>query len=126
MATVFTTVGKSIVSGRMVGATPSQAEPKYVAWGTAAGTSAVGDTTLFTEAAEARTAGSSSQVTTTLANDTYQVIGAITCAGSGKTITNAGLFDASTVGNLLVKTDFSGIALSVGDAIQFTMKLQFT
>jgi len=71
-------------------------------------------------------AGTSSQVTTTTTNDTYQVVGTITCAGAGKTITNAGLFDASTGGNLFAKGDFTGIALNVGDSIQFTFKIQFT
>lgn len=122
LATVFTHAGKAITSNRVKG---SGTEPNYVAWGTGAGTAAVGDTTLFTEASEARVAGTSSQQTTTQTNDTYQVIGTITCAGSGKTITNAGLFDASTSGNLFVKGDFTGIALNVGDAIQFTIKVAY-
>lgn len=125
MATVFSTSGKAICSGRLIGATPSQAEPKYIGWGTGAGTAAVGNTTLFTEAAEARVAGTASQVTTTLTNDTYQLVGTLTSA-SGQTITNAGVFDASTAGNLLMKGDFTGIPLSINDGIQFTMKLQFS
>ena len=40
MATVITTLGKGVVTGRLIGTTPSQAEPKYVAWGTGAGTAA--------------------------------------------------------------------------------------
>jgi hypothetical protein len=129
MATVFANAGKAIVSGRLIGATPSQAEPKYLAWGTGAGTSAVADTTLFTETAqEARTTCTTTQVTTTLTNDTFQAVGTITVATAAKTITNAGLFDVTTAsaGNMLMKTDFTGIALNVGDSIQFTMKLQFT
>jgi len=129
MATVFANAGKSIVSGRLLGATPVQAEPKFLAWGTGAGTSAVADTTLYTEsAAEARTTCVTTQQTTTLTNDTFQAVGTITVAGAAKTITNAGLFDITTssAGNLLMKTDFTGIALNVGDSIQFTMKLQFT
>ena len=83
------------------------------------------DTTLFTEASEARVAGSSSQVTTTVTNDTYQVVGTITADG-GKTITNFGLFDASSSGNMLVKSDFTGVALLIGESIQFTAKLKFS
>lgn len=123
MATVLTHAGKSIYNNRMRGV---GTEPTYVAWGTGAGTAVVGDTTLFTEAAEARVNGTSSVVTTTNTNDTYQLVGTITCSGSGKTITNAGNFDASTAGNLHVKGDFTGIALNVGDSIQFTIKNQLT
>lgn len=122
LATVFTHAGKAIVTNRIKG---SGTEPSYVAWGTGAGTAAVGDTTLFTEASETRVAGTSSRVTTTETNDTYQVVGTLV-ADAGKTITNVGLFDAATVGNLLVKADFTGIALNADDSIQFTLKLQLT
>lgn len=122
MAAVLTTAGKGVVTNRIKG---SGTEPNYVAWGTGAGTAVVGDTTLFTEASESRVAGTSSQVTTTVTNDTYQVVGTLTANGT-KTITNVGLFDASTVGNLVVHSDFTGIPLVLNDSIQFTIKLQFT
>lgn len=100
--------------------------PKYVAWGTGAGTAAVTDTTLFTESTEeTRTSGTVSRVTTTVTNDTYQVVGTITVATSGKTITNVGLFDASTSGNLYFKSDFTGLALAIGDSITFTLKVKY-
>jgi len=72
-----------------------------------------------------RVSGTTSQVTTSTTNDTYQVVGTQT-AGTSETITNAGLFDASTSGNLFVKGDFSGIPLNNGDSIQFTFKVQFS
>ncbi len=122
LATVFTNAGKAIVTNRIKG---SGTEPSYVAWGTGAGTAAITDTTLFTESAEARTAGTSTQQTTTVTNDTYQVIGTITASGA-RTITNAGLLDASTAGNLFVKGDFTGIVLATGESIQFTIKLVFS
>lgn len=122
MATVLTTKGKEIIVDRILG---NGTEPKYVAWGTGAGTAAVSDTTLFTESAEARVAGTSSKVTTTTTNDTYQVVGTMT-ASAGRTITNAGLFDASTSGNLFIKTDFTGVVLATSDSITFTFKCQFT
>jgi hypothetical protein len=42
-------------------------------------------------------------------------------------VTCAGLFDNSAIGsgNLFMKGDFAGIALGVGDAIQFTFKADF-
>lgn len=91
-----------------------------IGWGTGAGTAAIDQTTLFTEAAETRATGVQSQPTTTLA----RVVGTLTCAGSGKTITNAGLFDAATAGVLLIKGDFTGVPLLVGDSIEFTFELQ--
>ncbi len=133
MATVITNAGQVIPSGRMIGSTPSQAEPKYIGWGTGAGTAAVGNTTLFTETAldlsttsGTRATGTSSQVTTTLTNDTYQVTGTLTATGAG-TVTNAGLWDNATIGSgtLYLKGDFTGIVLASGDSIAFTIKVKF-
>ena len=122
MATFVVNGGLAITTNRLQGA---GTDPKWVAWGTGAGTTAKTDTTLFTEAAEARTSGTMSQVTTTVTNDTYQVVGTITTL-SNQTITNAGLFDASVAGNLFLKGDFAGLPLSTGDSIQFTIKAQYT
>ena len=121
MATVLTNAGKAITTNRIKGA---GTEPVYVAWGTGAGTAAVGDTTLFTESAESRTSGTSTQQTTTTTNDTYQVVGTVT-ATAARAVTNAGLFDAATVGNLYVKGDFTGVVLSTNDSIQFTIKCAY-
>jgi hypothetical protein len=124
-ATVIVNAGQAIITNRMTGA---GTEPKFVMWGTGAGTAAVTDTTLFTETTdEARTTGTSSRVTTTVTNDTYQVVGTITVATSGKTITNVGLFDVVTAssGNLYFKSDFTGLLLAVADSITFTIKVKF-
>lgn len=64
-------------------------------------------------------------MTTTVTNDTHQVVGTNTAGGS-LTITNAGVFDASSSGNLYVKGDFTGVVLASGDSIQFTFKVQFS
>lgn len=125
MADVLTNGGKGVITGALNGlSTPGK--PEWVAWGTGAGTSAAADTTLFTEASEARVQGTTSQQTTTTTNDTYRVVGTITVAGSGKTITNVGIFTASTSGTLFVKSDFTGLALNVGDSIQFTINTVFS
>ena len=122
MATVLANAGRAIITNRIKG---SGTEPVYQAWGTGAGTSDVTDTTLFTEAAEARVSGTSSRVTTSVTNDTYQVVATIVSA-SDQTITNEGLFDASSAGNLFMKSDFTGVVLATGESIQFTNKVQFT
>lgn len=131
MSSLVPSVGKAIISGRMFGATPSQSEPKYLGWGTGAGAGAAGSTDVSTAASEARTAGTSSQVTTTQTNDTHQVVGTITATGT-KTITNVGLFDAAGTGSppsggvLYAIFDGLSVALVSGDAIQFTARVQFT
>ncbi len=68
--------------------------------------------------------GTSSRVTTTTTNDSYQVTGTRTATGSG-TVTVSGLFDAASGGNLFVKGDFAGIALVSGDSIAYTFKVVF-
>lgn len=125
--------GRAIVTNRIKGA---GTEPLNLGWGNAAGTTAAADTTLFTEVdvdlvttTGSRTAGTSTQQTTTTTNDTYQVIATRTkTGGSANTVTNAGLWDNVTIGsgNLYMKGDFTGTPLSAGDAIQFTAKVQYT
>jgi len=122
MATLLVNTGKAIITNYLNGGAATQ--PKYVAWGTGAGTTGATDTTLFTEVTP-RVSGTTSQVTTSTTDDTYQVVGTQT-AGTSETITNAGLFDASTSGNLFIKGDFTGVPLSSGDSIQFTFKCQFS
>jgi hypothetical protein len=128
LTTLLVNVGRQIVSGLLLGglsgSTPGANHPTYLAWGTGTSGPAAGDTALGTAASEARTNGTASQQTTSTTNDTYQVVGTITCAGAGKTISEAGLFDASTAGNLFIHSVFTGLALNVGDGIQFTFQWQ--
>lgn len=120
MATVLTTVGKGIVTNRMIG---SGTEPKWIGMGTGTTTAVVGDTVIETEV-ETRAVGTSSRVTTTVANDTYRTVGTIT-ATAPRAVANAGSLDAITSGNLCVHGDFSVINLSTSDSIQFTIDLKF-
>ena len=87
MATVvvYTNRAKDLITSWINGGTPTA--PKAVGWGnsTAAPTAAATDVAPFGEAAEARVTGTSSVVTTTTTNDTYQVVGTIT-SSSGQTI----------------------------------------
>lgn len=126
-ATVITNAGVAIQAKRMIGATPSQAEPKYVAMGVgatgAARTAVAGDTALSSEV-ETRTTGTASNVTTTVTNDTYQVVGTV-AATTSRAVDEAGLFDASTSGNLMISATFAVQNLSNGDSIQFTWKNKF-
>ena len=116
MADIFTDAGENLVADLIDGAT---AVPTWrVAWGTGAGTAAKANTTLFTEAAEARVTTVNTQPVT----NQNQFVGTITSASS-QTITNAGIFDAASAGNLLQKSDFTGIGLVNGDKIEFTFQL---
>lgn len=130
LATYMVDGGEAIVTNRILA---GGTEPKYIGWGTGAGTAAPTDSTLFTEklvdlttsAGTDHTTGASSQVTTTDSNDTYQVTGTRTATGAG-TVTNAGLWDSASAGNLFMKGDFTGIGLAINDSIAFTCKVQFT
>ena len=123
MATIYTQAGEQVVCDLIDGtsAVHLDATNAKVAWGTGAGTAAKGDTTLFTEASEARVAAAISQP----AADKNQWVATIT-ADAAKTITNAGLFNAAAAGDLIIHGDFAGVALALGDKIEFTMSLEQT
>lgn len=126
MATVLTSVGEGVIIDYITGDASAPAN-YYVGWGTGAGTAAKGDTDLFTPATEARVAATESQPLA----DKARWVATIT-AGGAKTITNAGLFDAAgsgsppSGGNLIIKGDFTGIALASGDKIEFTIEFEQT
>lgn len=130
MANILTNAGRAILSARLIG---SGTEPRQMGFGSGAGTAAAADTTLFAEKAAdgttttgTRVAGTSSQVTTTVTNDTYQVLGTLT-ATAAWSVTNAGLFDNATIGSgsLFIKSDFAASGLNSGDQLQLTFKTQF-
>lgn len=130
MATVVSNSGLAIITNRMRG---SGTEPVYIGWGIGSGTAQITNTTLFSEVAVdlsattgTRTTGTSAQATTDVTNDSWQLTGTRTATGSG-TVTNAGCFDTSTIasGNLFLKGDFTGIGLTSGDSIAFTITADF-
>lgn len=120
MAALVTNVGITAIIAALFG--DSHTPPTYIHWGTGSTTEAVGNTTLQTASAEARTNGTKSKVTTNTTDDTYQVVGSIVSAGT-QTIAEAGLFSASTAGTMYVRGTFTGIALAASDAIEFTIKI---
>ena len=124
LATVFTNAGAAIVTNRMIQAGTA---PKNIGWGTGTNAAAVGDTALQTEAAPTtaggRTVGTESRTTITNTNDNYQVVGTVT-AGGTLAITEAGLFDATSGGNMLIRSVFSAINVDSADSIAFTFGLK--
>lgn len=101
--------------------------PLYIGWGTGTGQTAA-STDLATAANESRATGTSSQQTTTVTSDTFQVVGTLT-AGGARAITEAALFDAAGTGNppsggnMDVYGDFSVVNLATNDSIAFTFKV---
>ena len=103
-------VGKAQIAGLINGVITSVF--KYIAIGTGGGGPAVGDTALTTEIAGAgggaRTLGSVDRITTTVTNDTARIIVNFSFTAS-YAITESGLFDAATAGNLAARQVFAAI-----------------
>jgi hypothetical protein len=99
----------------------------YIAVGTSSTAVAVGDTTLTAEITDSgleRAAGTVSRVTTTGANDTFQIVKTWTATGS-KTIEEVGVFNDATAGTMLSHALTTSKAISSGETIQGTYKLKF-
>ena len=131
-AILVVATGRAIITNRLRGA---GTEPLNLGWATGTQTTTLdADTNLgptmvekdvdLSGAGPNRTVGTSSQVTTTTTNDTYQVVALRTATGAG-TVVGAALFDATSGGNMFLKGDFTGIGLSATDAINFTAKAKF-
>ena len=124
MATVVTNAGEEFTVDKFKETVST--EPNYVGWGTGAGTAAKGDTDLFTPANSdpgnvLRILGTSSKNGSGSAAK-YRVVATLQ-AVSGVTITNAGTWTAVSGGTLVVKGDFTGVALLTGDQIVFTIDI---
>lgn len=126
-ATVVTNIGKAMFADRLR-TTPATytTSPKFIAIGTgataAARTAVAADTALSTEV-ESRTSGTESTVTTSVANDTYQVTGTVT-ATAARAVDEGGLFDAVTAGNMGVSWTQAVDNLATGDSLTYTVKVQ--
>lgn len=124
MATVITNAGEEWVVDKLKETV--QTEANYGAWGTGAGTAAKGDTDLFTPVNTdpgnvLRLAGTTSKQGSGSAAKYRNVF--TLQAVSGITATNAGTWTAVSGGTLVVKGDFTGVALSTGDQIVFTVEI---
>ena len=98
----------------------------YMALGSGTG-QAVTDTTLATEIAASggeRAAGTGTQTTTTVTNDTSQLVVTYSFTGA-LAITEAGIFNASSSGDMLCYQDFSVINVTSGDSLEVTWKIAF-
>lgn len=117
MADVWTDAGEALLVDILDGTTAVPAN-WYGAWGTGAGTAVKGSTVLFTEASEARVITTNSQPAANQSRYVYTIT-----ADGTKTITNSGVFDAATVGNLWVHFDHAGVGVILNDAIEYTVTI---
>lgn len=124
LAVVFTNAGAAVVTNRIIQAGTA---PKNFGWGIGTTAPAVTDTALQTESSPTtsggRTVGTESRTTVTNSNDNYLVSGTIT-AVSTLAITEEGLFDNVTAGNMFSHAVFAAINVLSGDSIAFTHGLK--
>lgn len=92
----------------------------FHASGTGGTAEAIGDTALVTEV-ETRVSGTQSSP----AGGQYRTIATVSYTAT-RTITEHGIFSASTVGTLLDRSLFTGIPVVSGDSIQFTYTFTIT
>lgn len=108
-----------------------QASAFWLQWGTGSAAAATANVVTTTSTTEARTSATLSQQTTTVTNDTLRLTGTITALGT-PTISEVGGFDAvgsggpPTGGNMDFYGDFTGLPLSIGDSIAFTVNVKFS
>ncbi len=117
MASVFTDVGENLTTDFWDGAASAPAN-WYIAQGTGVAAAAKGDTTLGTESAESRVISTDTQPSA----DQNQHVSTITATGT-RAITEMGLFDAATTGNMPVRSVFTAINVDSGDKIEFTVQI---
>ena len=117
---VITNDGKASVAGLIL-ADVSETPYDYVAIGTGTTSASASDTAL--EAETHRVAGTGSRVTTSTTNDTAQLQATFNFSAS-YSITESGVFNASSGGTMLCRQTFSAINVNDGDSLQITWKIQ--
>lgn len=125
IANLITNAGFALVAGRINGS-GSPAAATYIGVGTGTTAAAVTDTALVTELAVSglsRAAASVSLVTTTVANDTAQMVVTYTVTGTAA-VTESGVLNAASAGSLLCRQVFSAINVVSGDSLQVTWKIK--
>jgi hypothetical protein len=133
VANGVTDAGKAGVASRINGSGSAAA---FTAIGIGTGTTAfaAGDTALETEKKADGTAASgvhalatasvtASRVTTTVTNDTAQLVGTISFTAT-LAVTESGVFNADTNGTLLCRQTFTAVNVVSGDSLQVTWKVK--
>ncbi len=113
-------VGKAEVAGLIGGVSGSTAFG-YIAVGTGTTAESATDTALVNEVD--RQASTNSLVTTSVTNDTLQMQATFNFTASYN-ITEYGIFNAATGGDMLSRKTDTGTAVNNGDSLQVTWKIQ--
>ena len=121
----ITNTGKPIVAG-LINEVVSGGF-KWLAVGSSSTTAAATDTALATEITTnglGRSSATCSRVTTTVTNDTAQLVHTWTATGT-QAVQEAGIFDTSTAsgGNMLARQTFAAKNLEANDTLQLTYKV---
>jgi len=98
----------------------------YIAVGTGTSAATATNTTLGTEITDTgltRAAGTGTNITTTVAYDTFQLVKSFSPTGS-KAVTESGVLNASSSGILLCRQTFSAINVTNGDTLTITWKVK--
>lgn len=116
--------GKAEVAA-LIGAVAGGVAFGYIAIGTGTTAPAAANTTLeaeITTGGGARAASVNTQVTTTVTNDTLQAVKTFTFTLSFA-VTESGLFNDATAGDMLARQTFSVINVANGDTLTVTWKI---
>lgn len=130
VANLVTSAGKAAIASRINGS-GGEALFDKIGWGTGAVAAAAGDTALGAEkdasggasTTHVVSAATCTRVTTSVTNDTAQMVGTATATGT-IAITESGVFNAASAGTLLARQVFTAVNVVSGDSIQFTWKIQ--
>ena len=115
MAAVITNLGLAKITGQLVSGASTSGLALYLAVGTGAGTAAVTDVAMFTEdTTTGRTLATLTQTTKTVTNDTTQYSALLNFPVVNETITEVGLWTASSGGVLVYHRDLTGATQPAG------------
>jgi hypothetical protein len=106
------TTGKNYVASRMKDATATAMS--HLAIGTGSTAAAAGDTALGTEVARV------ALTSTTVSTNTVTYVGTFAAGTGTGSITEAGIFNASSSGTLLCRTVFSVVSKAASDEMSIT------
>jgi len=122
-----TTAGFALVADRL-GALAAGAAVTYLAMVTGSGAAAATDTTLGAEITDTgleRTAATVTRETTTVADDTLQLLYEWTATGV-KILREIGAFNAAVAGSMLARKVYAAITTADTDHVKMTYKFPFT
>jgi hypothetical protein len=125
IANLITNAGFAGLASRINGA-GSEAAFIYIAVGTGTTAAAVTDTALEAEISDSglsRASATASRVTTTVTNDTAQLVYTFSVTGT-KAVTESGVLNAASLGTLLCRQVFSAINVVNTDNLQITWKIK--